>query len=271
MTILLLFWSFFLVLTIIIILWKNSLTAQYYLKFTLFILISLVAASLPIPLMLRRPRDSRNALLPAKLLRMFAWLFGLTYTVKGRENIVEDSGCVVLINHQSALDLIVLAQLWPIMKNCTVISKKEVFFLWPFGLATWLWGTIFIDRYNPERAQDAVNKTGETIRKRKARVLMFPEGTRNLGNKLLPFKKGAFHLALASQCPLQPVVVDRYKFLGKHTFGEGHIDITILPPIATSGLTKDDLPYLMETAYTSMSSHLKDSSLLLKVNNKKVN
>lgn len=53
------------------------------------------------------------------------------------------------------------------MDNCTVISKKEVFYLWPFGLASWLWGTIFIDRVNAGQAQNILNETGKTIRDRK--------------------------------------------------------------------------------------------------------
>jgi lysophosphatidate acyltransferase len=61
----------------------------------------------------------------------------------------------------------VLAEIWPVMDRCTVISKKEVFYLWPFGLATWLWGTIFIDRLNVEKAQNTVNSTGDIIRKNK--------------------------------------------------------------------------------------------------------
>lgn len=50
---------------------------------------------------------------------------------------------------------------------------------------------------------------------------MFPEGTRNNTKKLLPFKKGAFHLAVASQCPVQPVAVSRYSFLGNFRFDSG--------------------------------------------------
>lgn len=53
------------------------------------------------------------------------------------------------------------------MENCAVISKKEIFYIWPFGLAAWLWGTIFIDRLNPEKAQDTINKTGKYIRDNK--------------------------------------------------------------------------------------------------------
>lgn len=238
------------------VLWKISSVARYWIKFLVFGLVSSLSACGPIPIMLLRPRDSRNALMPAAGLRACCRFLGLTHSVEGLENIVKNSGCVVLINHQSMLDLIVLACLWPVMENCTVISKKEIFYIQPFGLASWLWGTIFIDRVNAKGAKDAVNNTGETIRSRKARVLMFPEGTRNMSNKLLPFKKGAFHLAVASQCPIQPVVVSRYSFLGDQIFDNGHIRIKILPPIETSGRTVDDLPELMEESYNVMSENV---------------
>ena len=45
------------------------------------------------------------------------------------------------------------------------------------------------------------------------KLCMFPEGTRHGGDDLLPFKKGAFHVAISSECPLQPVLVSQYYFL----------------------------------------------------------
>ncbi len=56
---------------------------------------------------------------------------------------------------------------------------------------------------------------------------MFPEGTRHGGESLLPFKKGAFHVAISCQCPLQPIVVSQYYFLNskKHIFDEGKLNI----------------------------------------------
>lgn len=54
---------------------------------------------------------------------------------------------------------------------------------------------------------------------------MFPEGTRHGGSELLNFKKGAFHVAISSQCPIQPLVVSKYFFLdhGKRTFNSGNL------------------------------------------------
>lgn len=58
----------------------------------------------------------------------------------------------------------VLGELWLAMDNCTVISKKEILYLGPFGLACWLWGTIFIDRKNVGESCQTINATAESIR-----------------------------------------------------------------------------------------------------------
>lgn len=204
--------------------------------------------------MLPRMRDWRNALIPAWGITKVAKLIGITFRIRGKENIVKNTGCVVLINHQSALDLCVLGELWPVLERCTVVSKKEVLYLGPFGWASWLWGTIFINRGSGD-AHDTVNSTAKSIQNLKAKLLLFPEGHRHSGTSLKPFKKGAFHLAIASQTPIQPVVVSRYYFLNAKLkrFNSGVSYITILPPISTEGLTKEDLPVLMDKAYETMN------------------
>lgn len=246
------------ILLLLVILLSASHVVRYCVKFTVFILLSTVAATAFIPLMLLKPCDYRNALLPAWGARQISKLLGLKWKVRGLENVVKDSGCVVIINHQSALDLLVLAEIWPLMERCTVIAKREVFFFWPFGLACWLWGTIFIDRLNVEKAITTVNKTGETIRSKKARVCMFPEGTRNSETEMLPFKKGAFHIAIASQTYVQPVVVSRYYFLDakRHIFNTGENVISILPAISTKNMQRDDIESLMQKARNSMTTEI---------------
>ncbi|XP_071564523.1 1-acyl-sn-glycerol-3-phosphate acyltransferase alpha-like isoform X1 [Temnothorax nylanderi] len=249
-------------LFIFVMLCALSESVRYRVKFTFFIIASALAAGLWIPFMLFRIGSWKNALMPARGVVTVAKIIGMNFRFRGKENIVKDSGCVVLINHQSSLDLCVLGELWLAMDNCTVISKKEILYLGPFGLAAWLWGTVFIDRKNAGESCQIINATAESIRLAKRRLLLFPEGHRHSGNSLLPFKKGAFHVAIESQTPIQPVVVSKYYFLdGKlKRFNSGSSYITVLPPIPTAGLTKDDLPKLMEQAYEVMNKTFVEST-----------
>ncbi|XP_050099895.1 1-acyl-sn-glycerol-3-phosphate acyltransferase alpha-like isoform X1 [Anopheles aquasalis] len=225
-----------------------SSTARYYFKFFCFIALSVVCAVGPVPLMLLRPRDYRNAIIPAYLCVGFGKMLGASFTVRGKENIQRNHGGVVLMNHQSALDLIVLAKLWPIMGRSTVVAKKEVLYMFPFGMASWLWGTLFIDRQNRDSARNAINKEAKAITEKQAKLLFFPEGTRGSGDKLLAFKKGSFHVAVESQAYIQPVVISKYHFLKSNAkiFNRGENIIKILPEISCAGLTKEDIPALME-------------------------
>lgn len=123
-----------------------------------------------------------------------------------------------------------LAYLWPVIGRATVVAKREVLYYFPFGLASYLWGTLFIDRSNKTDAKDRLNKETNAIREYSAKLLLFPEGKRNLGDALLPFKKGAFHIAIQSESAIQPVVVSRYWFLNdeRTIFGRGKKNICFI-------------------------------------------
>lgn len=147
-----------------------------------------------------------------------------------------------------------LAYLWPIIGRATVVSKKEILYLPFFGIGAWLWGTLFINRSRKTDSINMLQKESKAINERNCKLLLFPEGTRNSQETLLPFKKGSFHIAVQSQCNLQPVVISKYWFLNSEnkTFRPGRAIIHILPELSTSGYTKDNLESLIEKTYNVM-------------------
>ncbi|KAH9639923.1 hypothetical protein HF086_002837 [Spodoptera exigua] len=148
------------------------------------------------------------------------------------------------------------------MSRCTVVSKRSLQYLVPFGTATWLWGTVFIDR-GAKSARDALNKQVDAIKDQKRKLLLFPEGTRHCGDRLLPFRKGAFHVAMDAGAPIQPVVISKYHYLDgkRHKFGSGEFIVSFLPTIETEGLTKDDIPTLVEKTQLSMQEEFTKISM----------
>lgn len=73
-------------------------------------------------------------------------------------------------------------------------------------------GAVFIDRKNRKDAVNTVEQAGATMKKNDVSIWIFPEGTRSLHPEptMLPFKKGAFHLAVQAQIPVVPVVCENY-------------------------------------------------------------
>lgn len=154
-------------------------------------------------------------------------------------------------------------ELWPVMNKCTVVSKRELFFAWPFGLAAWLCGLIFINRMHSDRAREQLCKASSDIKNKKIKLWIFPEGTRRNTGELHRFKKGAFHVAIDAQIPILPVVFSSYRtFLddkNKH-FNSGRVIVTTLPPIQTAGLTKEHLEDLIQHTYNAMNAEFQRST-----------
>ncbi|CAH0386919.1 unnamed protein product [Bemisia tabaci] len=249
-----LIWSASLVVSVYALI-SISKVFRYYFKFVFFMAAVVFFSTILIPVMIWQPRSWKNGYRTSWSIRLISKMVGVNWQIRGQENVVKNNGAVVVINHQSALDMLVLADLFPFFDGLTNIAKKEILYYGTYGFASWLQGTIFIDRANSGKAVETLNKTAEHIRKNKLKLTMFPEGTRNGGKELLPFKKGAFHVAIASQLPIQPIVIAKYPFLDAktHTFGSGTSHVKILPPISTVGLTKADMDQLIERTRSTMN------------------
>ena len=181
---------------------------------------------------------------------MYLWskftinIIGMKVVVKGKENI-PDRPCVFIGNHTSILDIPVI--LYSTERQVGFVSKKEVLKI-PI-LSYWLQKgkCISLDRQNP---RDAVRMINEGVKNLKDgySMMIFPEGTRSLDGKLLPFKKGSLKLAIKAKVPIVPVTIDAAftSFEKNKKFKPSTVNVTFCKPIETEKLTKDEEKTLAE-------------------------
>lgn len=108
------------------------------------------------------------------------------------------------------------------------MGKKELFWTPLLGQFMWLAGSIFIDRSDNKRAVQSLREAGNQLKRNSTSLWMFPEGTRASQEVpgLLPFKKGAFHLAVEAQIPIVAVVCENYwRIYHKGVFQAGRLRI----------------------------------------------
>jgi 1-acyl-sn-glycerol-3-phosphate acyltransferase len=114
--------------------------------------------------------------------------------------------CVFVSNHQSILDVVVFGAVVP--SRTVAVGKKEIgripLFGWFFRAA----GNLIVDRGRPEQTTPALSAAAGIIRKERISVWMMPEGHRNVGEELLPFRSGAFRLAAAAGVSVVPLVAE---------------------------------------------------------------
>ena len=150
--------------------------------------------------------------------RVFAILMSLTtgvrFEIQDPKNILKTvRPAVFLGNHQTELDVLMLGSMFP--KNCSMTAKsslkKTPFLGWFMTLS----GAIFINRSKTQDAREAMRRASNEMRDKQQSVYLFPEGTRSYSKEpeLLPFKKGAFHLAIEGQVPIVPCVVANYSHI----------------------------------------------------------
>lgn len=206
----------------------------------------------------RRDRSKVATDYARMLVRLMRPPLGMRVEVEGRENLVAQQPCVYIANHQSAYDVPVLAELYP--PDTVVIGKKELKYIPLWGWIYQVTGNILIDRSNTPHAVGRLREAEQAIRERRVSVWIFPEGTRGkVPGELLPFKKGAFYMAVATGVPLVPIVASPVRPLfdvERRVARPGTMRVRVLEPIPTTGLGEADVPALMSTAHARMSQAL---------------
>lgn len=152
---------------------------------------------------------------------------------------------VVVSNHQSTADPFLLSWLpW----DMRWVAKEELFKLPIIGQLMHLSGDIPLRRGERGSVQEMFKECYSTLAAGVS-VMLFPEGTRSRDGNLLPFKDGAFELAIKAGVPVLPVVLQgthECRPKGSLWFGAAQAVVKVLEPVPTAGLTMDDLPALRE-------------------------
>ncbi len=172
-----------------------------------------------------------------------AWASFYTYvfpywfvSVRNRERLRSDQAFVVVSNHQSLLDILVLFRLY---RHFKWVSKAEIFRLPFIGWNMTLNRYIAIRRGDPKDAVRMMTACGDALESGSS-ILIFPEGTRSLDGELRDFRHGAFTLALRHHVPILPIVLDgTVDALPKHGVVSPGADIVIqvLDPIPVDGFS----------------------------------
>lgn len=167
---------------------------------------------------------------------------GVELRVIGREHLSPRRSRIMLMNHASFLDMQVAAALNP--PSALALVKKEFFYIPLLGQAIWATGQVFVDRGNPERARKSVARLARAMEAHPRTVLIFPEGTRSRSGELLPFKMGAFRLALETRAPLLSTVLHGAYALqtpAEWIPRRGVLTLEIFPEISTQDWREDEL------------------------------
>ncbi len=178
--------------------------------------------------------------------------------VEGRKKAIPGTTYVIICNHQSILDILLI--------NCLRfrfkwISKIEVMKIPVLGWYLKMADYITVNRGDKESKEKMLEESYQCL-KRGISIMIFPEGTRSADNEIAFFKRGAFQLAISTESPILPVLMDGTGgVLPKHglIFGGFHrITIRVLDPVAPESFGTNNPDKLAMKFQEIMKEALKD-------------
>lgn len=167
-------------------------------------------------------------------------LTGIKVRVSGREHLDPNQTYVFVANHQSYLDAAPLFAFTG--RKMGAIAKKELLNAPILGYGMGWVNVIAIDRSNRDRAVETLKIATERLRNGIS-FGVCPEGTRAKPGEMLPFKKGAFHMAVQTGVPIVPMAIKNAGELmprGAGVAWPGTIELVMMPPVDTSWVKTDE-------------------------------
>ncbi|MFQ5888805.1 MAG: lysophospholipid acyltransferase family protein [Gemmatimonadota bacterium] len=165
--------------------------------------------------------------------------------IVGDRPAAEDHPFVVVCNHESLADVVLVGSVPWEMKWLSKESNFRIPFLgWMMRMA----GDLRVQRDDPDSRAKAYDRLKEYLA-RGVSVMIFPEGTRSRTDELLPFRNGAFRLAIETGRPVLPLAVSGTRQSirkGSLLFNHSRVVVRILPPVPVKGLVEEDIEPLRD-------------------------
>ncbi len=174
--------------------------------------------------------------------RVLLWMWGIKLVVHGRENHTGEGARILLFNHVSIMDLMVLSAAWG--EHDTVVYKKEFAKIPAIGRCMRALDFVAVDRSDRGKARESIAAAAAVIREKEMAVWIAPEGTRSRKGGLQDFKMGPFHMALATGAALVPTISRGIEQLAPHgsfIVRTGTLRVDYLAPIPTDGWDRKEL------------------------------
>ena len=168
-------------------------------------------------------------------------LAGIDIRINGEHHLWEQRPAVFLFNHQSAIDVLIIAKL--LRRDFTAIAKQEIARNPLVGPVFRVADTVFVDRRNQEKAIEALKPVVNTLRDGLS-VAIAPEGTRSSGDRLGVFKKGPFHIAMQAGVPMVPIVIHNASDVlpkGGFFIRPSVVHVDVLAPVSTDDWSADTI------------------------------
>jgi putative phosphoserine phosphatase/1-acylglycerol-3-phosphate O-acyltransferase len=169
-------------------------------------------------------------------------LVGLKLEVIGEEKLWANRPAVIITNHQSQADAIIMLKL--LRGNFAAVGKKEITQIPLVSQAIQFAGVIPIDRQDHAKALESMQPLLHAIRVENRFAVVAVEGTRSVSTTPGPFKKGAFHIAMQAGVPVLPVVIHNgidVQPRGDFIFRPATVTVEVLDPIDVTTWQAKDL------------------------------
>lgn len=206
-------------------------------------------------LCLIRPFHRDNSYWCARLFAFSHYPLGIRWHMNNEPPLGYDAQAVYVCNHQDSLDMFLYGPMLP--RNLAFLGKHSLMYIPLFGQLFWLAGNVFINRGDKRKAYEALSEAAATVRRKGCSVFIFPEGTRSRGQGLLPFKHGAFILAIEAGLPVIPLVFSSTHLnIDLNRLHAGDICVEYLPPVSVEGLNRKDARRLAAEVQLAMAQKL---------------